>query len=982
MLTRSRTIRWIVIPLALSAGIGFGVWKWSSIPVTAEEWMNRAETAIGNDDPTALEYARRAALLDPANASAWLMIARLSQERGTFADAVDAWKRVPASSAAAAAARLQAAETALVRLGQFDHAERLYHNARELAPNDPAPLEGLARLLAVEGRWRDLTPVLLRLIQMDACSNFHLDLLLRGPDTVVEPQLLPSRDQLAADEVGALCGLARLAIQKGDLDQASRDLDMALQREPRSSYARILQGRILLTIHDVAGSSDWLRSAPDDLRAEPDYWRIALLFARETQDNDTAFRAAWEILARDATDVNACLEVARGLARRGDAKRAAEFTDRARQLEALTSAVSAARRPGNWEAVRKVVETAESLGLTWEAYAWSRLAARLNPRLTWTGPAMRRLSGRIPHLELVRAEADSNPANRLFPKELPEATFGLSKPTPRESVQESASRVAFCDEASRIGLAFQFRNGGDPRGQGLRQMYEFTGGGVGVIDFDLDGAPDLFFPQGGDFARRGERQTDTDHLWWNHPDGSWREVGKSAGLVDTGFGQGASVGDVDNDGFPDLLVLNIGANVMWRNLGDGTFETVQPFTSHTGNEWSISGAIADIDSDSVPDVYVANYLGGDDVFRRICPDSHGVLRLSCQPLIFPAAPDQLLHGTGDTGFVDVTAAWGLDRPEGRGMGVVVGRMTRDQTLDIYVANDATANFHFVADDAPASPVRRFVDEAFQRGTAVGRDGRAQASMGVGLGDADGDGRLDLVVTNFEGESSTLYQRQPDGTFVDRSEQMGIAGPSRNLLGFGTQFLDANLDGFPEILSVNGHVNDQRENGSLFQMPPQIFRNLGGRRFDVVPPSEAGPYFEGHYLGRGLAILDANRDGRPDAVISNLDRPAALLMNESPILGHWLQVRCIGTTSARDAIGTQGMLAGDGFEIVRHVTAGDGYASSNQRILCYGISRRDEGRASLTIQWPGGQIHEFATVPLDREIIIIEGREDFVPIRSR
>lgn len=212
--------------------------------------------------------------------------------------------------------------------------------------------------------------------------------------------------------------------------------------------------------------------------------------------------------------------------------------------------------------------------------------------------------------------------------------------------------------------------------------------------------------------------------------------------------------------------------------------------------------------------------------------------------------------------------------------------------------------------------------------------------------------------------------------------MGIAGPSRNLLGFGTQFLDANLDGFPEILSVNGHVNDQRENGSLYQMPPQVFRNLGGRRFEVVPPFESGPYFEGNYLGRGLAILDANRDGRPDAVASHLDRPAALLMNESPIQGHWLQVRCIGTTAARDAIGTQGSLAGPDFEIVRHVTAGDGYASSNQRILCYGVSRPDSGHASLTVKWPNGMMQEFPNVPLDREIVIIEGRDDFVTARSR
>ncbi|MDZ4686465.1 MAG: FG-GAP-like repeat-containing protein [Planctomycetaceae bacterium] len=908
--------------------------------------------------------------------------ARSAAARGDLSAAVDAWERVPPDSPSALQARLHAAETSLRQLHQLGRAERLYRQAIELAPDNAEAIHGLAQTLAIEGRWNELATCLIRLIQLDACSNFHLDLLVRGSDLNVDPQLLSPADQTEPEDIAARCARARLAMQAGDEPRARWDLESILNEHSESVQARLLLGRLLLSLGADGDLQDWLRTAPPAVRNEADYWRVAMSASQRWHDEDGALRCAWEVLSRDPNDIAACLNLGRGLHRLGEPDLAAKLMERAERLERYTAAVSQARRPKNWDAIEQAVELAESLGLYWEAFGWSRLASRLNPALSWPRLTLDRLAPRVAHLDLVRTDPAANPVRGLNPERFATPRFETTGPaTPEHAPGESHSPLAFREDALRSGLTFDYHNGGDCLRTGLQRMYEFTGGGVGVVDYDRDGYPDLYFPEGGEFAQRGNPMAVVDRLWQNVSGTAWRDVTDSAGLTDEGFGQGVCAGDVDNDGFPDLLVLNIGANVLWHNCGDGTFQRSQEFAAVTRDAWSLSAAIADLDGDSNPDIYVVNYLAGDDVFTRVCPDSRGVNRLTCQPLVFSAAPDQLLRSLGDGRFEDCSAEAGIDRPEGRGMGLVVGRITQPDTLDVYVANDATANFHFVRERSPERIEQpwRFVDEAFLRGTAVDAAGRAQASMGIAANDADGDGRLDLFVTNFEGESTTLYVQQSDGFLNDRSQEFQLTALSRGLLGFGAQFLDVDLDGDPELIVANGHVNDRRESGSLYQMPPQLFRNRAGRGFQLVPPTEAGSYFAGEYLGRGLAVLDWNRDGRPDAAVSHLDRPAELLTNESERRGRWLHVRCVGTASARDAIGTMVSIRSGERRIVRQLTAGDGYASSNQRDIFLGVGLLPTETVAMEVSWPNGETVELTDVPLDREVVIIEGRSQAFPL---
>lgn len=246
-------------------------------------------------------------------------------------------------------------------------------------------------------------------------------------------------------------------------------------------------------------------------------------------------------------------------------------------------------------------------------------------------------------------------------------------------------------------------------------------------------------------------------------------------------------------------------------------------------------------------------------------------------------------------------------------------------------------------------------------------------MGIAVGDANLDGQLDLFITNFMHEASTLYQRQPDGLFRDESRTARLRDPSFNLLGWGAQFLDGELDGLPDLLVLNGHVNDFSASGTPYQMRPQYFRNLGAGKFAEAPAETLGSYFEGRYLGRALARLDWNRDGLEDACATHLDAQVALLTNQTVRHGHYLAVRMVGVVSARDAVGATVRVRCGAKHYTKQLTAGDGFQASNERRLLFGIGEA-ERIDELIVSWPAGGDQTFLSLPVDRELLIVERRQ--------
>ena len=376
------------------------------------------------------------------------------------------------------------------------------------------------------------------------------------------------------------------------------------------------------------------------------------------------------------------------------------------------------------------------------------------------------------------------------------------------------------------------------------------------------------------------------------------------------------------------------------------------------------------------DIYVVNYLTGRECLDTDCYEQ-GEKR-ACSPRNFPAEQDRLYVNQGDGRFVDATDESGIVAPDGKGLGVVVADFHGDGKLSIYVSNDLTANFYFVNQAVKRGDPVEYRNMALPSGLAFDRDGVAQASMGIAAGDGDDDGLLDLFVTSFYGESNTYYRQLGPDFFEDASHVMGLREPSLELLAFGTQFIDYELDGHLDLVVACGHVDDFRHVGQPYEMHPQLFANQGGGHFIELDRKSAGDYFTGKYLGRSLALLDWDRDGKQDFAVSHLYVPSSLLVNRTEKTGHFLHMHLRGVRCDRDAIGTTVRATIGDRNLIRQLMAGNGYQCSSQHTVHFGLgeaTRVDQ----LIVRWPDGTEQTFADVPVDREVMLVEGVDQLVDV---
>lgn len=606
-------------------------------------------------------------------------------------------------------------------------------------------------------------------------------------------------------------------------------------------------------------------------------------------------------------------------------------------------------------AVAQVVDLLESLGRYPEAVAWCRMALRNEPDSRWATERLAVLvekssegSNGLPTESVRRLAAktvlDAAPSDviRLAMSRMKED----DKPGIESQVTSIAESIRLVDVAADVGLDATFYNGANARQRG-RYMHEFTGGGVGVLDVDGDTWPDLFFPQGADRPEglEAESPTVSDELYRNIRGQSFESIGAIAGISDADFGQGVAVADLNSDGFDDLYVANVSQNTIWMNQGDGTF--VRQELPEAMRVWTISAAILDVNGDSFADIYDVNYVTGDDVFRRLC-DHEGEQRI-CSPTDFAAAPDDLWLGSGDGTFRRATVDVGLDQMSGRGMGVVAGDILGDGSTQLFVTNDESANFflEFNADG-------RFTDSAPVRGIAFGREGTAQGSMGIAAGRLKSKHKTDLFITNYYGELNCFHEQCPPGFFIDSIGATQLEHAGRPLLGFGTQFLDVDGDGDDDLFVANGHLDDFHHMNIPYHMAAQLFINDSGRFREVS--EDTVPYLKERTLGRAVARLDWNRDGKMDLCVTHLDRPVALLENQSERVGTTLSLKWAPLSGHRDAVGTtvrctpltpEGPDSKSSYSVP--LLAGDGYECSNERIIQLILPPTANG---LLIEGPG------------------------------
>jgi hypothetical protein len=543
--------------------------------------------------------------------------------------------------------------------------------------------------------------------------------------------------------------------------------------------------------------------------------------------------------------------------------------------------------------------------------------------------------------------------------------------------------IDFADATSRAGINFQHFDGPTE----MEYIMETTGSGVAWLDYDGDGWMDLFLVQGATFVGPKQSQAPTCKLFKNlGPKGGFqfRDVTEQVGLCQPMCGQGVAVGDIDNDGFPDLFITCFGEpNRLYRNVSDGKggrkfFDITSAAGLAQYTDWrdrpnySTSAAFLDYDNDGKLDLFVCSYVRVDLAHYPECVSRKSGRRYSCQPSRFEPTRCLLYRNRGDGTFEDVSHAAGIDDPRAKALGVVALDVDDDGRIDLFVANDGLPNFLF-----RNRGDGRFESIGPMSGCAVNLNGARQAYMGVDADDLDGDGRPDLFVTAFSQETNTYFRNEGGCRFLDVTQGSGLGPPSWPMLGFGTCFLDVDNDGSLDIMVANGHVSRQIDAEGLtditFRQKAQLFRNRGRGVFDDVT-AQVGAYFQQGHVGRGLASCDYDNDGKVDVAVSNNGEAAALLHNESRMPYHWIRLELHGTRSNRDAIGAKVALSVAGRQLVRHRKGGGSYMSSSDPRLHVGLGTATKVER-IEVRWPSGLVQHFGPQTADRGYIIVEGRAE-------
>ena len=988
----------LALSIGLLAGLAVAVslyWIWPK-NLSREEQEKRIQTALeAKDFQTVLNESDKLLVANPNDTRALWWKGESLEGLGRNADALSIYQDAPVVEGDVYSARCKLRCSELYfQQGNANEVERYLRLALKAREDLVEANYQMYLILTLQARRWEGEPFLIRLANLGEADLEDLVLMTLSSLYISDKkgrELFPLSNP--GNERFRLID-ARMAFDRNALTEAETILRGILNQNPELPDTWAWLGWTLLQQRNFNGLAEWNKSLPSRATEHPLVWLTRGMWYLQMENDEVAARCFAETLRRDSINSSATYQLAILMNRFGDVKNAEAMSKRSlvlHDLEQLTHKLYTRKaQPELYSALKDridtIPDTLESIGRFIEAAAWQRWIASRQPEDQGAKAKYERLRNLASGVKLKTVEQLSPLVGIDYQKwPLPAIAnttldSGSTKTEPTNSKSLPATR--WQDVAQQIGINFIFANDRDPKMEGI-PINKATGGGVGVIDFDRDGWPDLYWTQGGSIADGKAVQLARDSLYRNISGGKFTEVGEQAFLVDGEFGAGLAVGDYDCDGFSDLYIANQEQNRLLRNNGDGTFEDVTVSAQLVAPKWTTSTLMVDVNGDLLPDLFDATYVEGNDYKVKLCV-TDGPPR-GCGPTAFTATQDRLWINQGNGTFLEQGRQAGIHATGSYGLGAVGADFAQKGRIDLFVANDESANFYFrnKSEAVQVTPLENippaeFVERAVLEGVAFDRDGVAQACMGVAVDDADGDGKLDLFITNFYNQANILYLQKSNG-FVDATNAAGIRTPSYRMLGFGTQFVDADLDENPDLMVTNGHVDDYTYKSVPFKMPAQFFRNQGKGRFVEERAITLGAFFEQKFLGRGMATCDWNGDGKEDVLISHVDAPAVVLQNDSPDVGNYIAIEVVGTRSPRDGYGSIVEVEASGKKRTRQLVAGGGYQAVNEQKLILGIGKEITA-GQVRVRWLSGIETVVRDVPANSHWIAIEGTGEFLQTR--
>jgi Flp pilus assembly protein TadD len=977
-----------VVGLTTIAACLYAAFLWFTSPSTATLLSTAEQQLRRREYAAALESAQQVLRQQSSSPEAnWIAGRSLLGLRNPRA-AAEHFLTIPTNAPNSLEAALEAANIFQQRSALLTQAEIAWRRAIEIAPNDPAALTGLARLLALAGRRTEAAPLILRLVQLRQPSEL-LIVLARPSGALQDQLLLEQAANTAPNDPLLLLATARAAEQSGDPAQAADLCRKALKFSPDFLLLPIHTelGRCLLLLDDSKQLQTWEQRLPAAIREAPELARIIGLLRLRQNQPAAAFPLLLDAAQRQPEYRDTLWQLSRLLeqAELPDiARRCNEFLEADRELQEAQDRVLFSENSQPEDAIQ-LVNASLNCGRIIEAAGWAQLATRRFPENSKLETLKNRLSDTASQTPLRLVQDSANPVLSITAADVSvavERLRSLQTVQPSASVEitgtgtgttnapNSRSIISFAAVEPFRGFDFSFINGS--RTKPSRHMYELTGPGTAAVDLDQDGWTDLAITQGGTWQHNHKASAEPALTIFRNLRGQrFQNVSNTAGSTANDFGQGLAAGDLNQDGFLDLVTASVNGARLWINNGDGTLADHGLLPESVG-KWITSCAIADLNQDSLPDLFLVTYLGGPDVFSRLCDDGSGQSAM-CLPAVFPAVPDLLLLNDGSGFFRDHSAELPESNAAGKGLGILVMHSAlREQATrpEILIANDTTPNALLTWDPATAT----WLDRGFTSGLAMSGQGRAEGCMGIAATDLNSDQIPDLVITNFLGESHAWYESRPGDTWEDRRAPSRLEQATRDVLGFGTCFLDANLDGHPELFIANGHIDNLEHLGRPYRMPAQMFAAIADE-FRLLPATELGSWFQHPHIARAAVSLDWNRDHAPDLLVGLLHENSTLLSNTSPQPGKGISLTLVSQRGERHPVGARSaILLEDETPLgpIQQLFAGHGYQSSADTTLIHGCGPR-KTVPTLRITWPTGISDAFHDVETDSHYILIEGR---------